>query len=1127
MLYMVYNIITGNPPENENTDQNDNLHFNSLKSSRTVLKKREMFNDWRDCWTRWLMSGGGQRHNFSEVDEEAAAPLLLRCLALTHAPILAVCPTMTMAEQLYAELQCWCGYFELQASLRYLPDAAENRQFIPENEIERIRVLHETLKGRADITVASVVSLLTVVPPPAQLSEREIVLRPAMRLPFNDFLERLVEMDYDDEFEVCTKGEFARRGGIVDVFSPAHEFPVRIEFWGDDIESLREFNPETQRSLREIEEYRLIPRSSFRRTDETGVDYFAYMEPYDPDLAVLFPEECLRQLERFAEPEHYHYWQQRFAAFPPEHRFLFLDPVESSSWSDAEPAGCYPAVAHLRKALPEELAGDGLEIMKQMMAEQVAQWVETGYRVTLLGRDEATFVHLQHWCEENQLDSPQIEIGSGMFPHGLILPEGPAAFLTEKEIFATQPMRKNTVMPVSRRRFNEAAEEEVFKADIDEGDLVVHLGHGIGIFRGIREVERRGACREVMVIEYQDQALIYVPVWQAALVSKYIGARAGSVALHKLGGKTWMKAKIEAERSVRAFALDMLRVQALRSSAVGFAFPPDDLSQRVFEDSFPYEDTADQVKAVADIKHDMCEAQPMDRLLCGDVGYGKTEVAIRAAFKAVMAGKQVAVLVPTTVLAQQHYYSFRERFAGYPVIIEMLSRFRSKSEQNEVIFRLKQKKVDIVIGTHRMVQDDIEFADLGLVVIDEEQRFGVTHKEKLKSFRSMVDVLTMTATPIPRTLYMSMSGLRDLSTIVTAPNLRLPVHTVVVHYDEKFIDDAIRKEVQRGGQVFYLHNRVKSIDETADRMRERMPDIRFGVGHGQMDEDELEQSMAEFLAGQIDVFICTTIIESGLDIPNANTIIIERADRFGLAELYQLRGRVGRWNRQAYAYLLLPKGDIITNDARKRLAAIRRYTHLGAGFKLALRDLEIRGAGNLLGAEQSGHINNVGFDLYCQLLRSTIGQLKGEAGTVLPEVDLFLEFVDFAHVAEEGKVAAGFPPDYINSERLRIEAYRRLGNMFSEEQVALFEQELEDRYGKLPEAAKNMLTVARIRIAAAETGFHSLKVQDNKILLENRKGVFRFESGRLPILDARNPAKYKLDHVLQMLQTIHSRFGHG
>jgi len=482
------------------------------------------------------------------------------------------------------------------------------------------------------------------------------------------------------------------------------------------------------------------------------------------------------------------------------------------------------------------------------------------------------------------------------------------------------------------------------------------------------------------------------------MVSRYIGSQA-TVTLHKIGGRKWVTAKIEAVKAVRDFAADMLRFQAVRNSTEGTVFPEDDLEQRVFEDAFPYEDTVDQKRAVIEIKADMHKSRPMDRLLCGDVGYGKTEVAIRVAFKAVMAGYQVAILVPTTVLAQQHYYSFTERFAQYPIVIEMLSRFRSPVEQKQIIEKMRSGGIDIIIGTHRLIQEDVGFAKLGLVIIDEEQRFGVKHKERLKHFRTAVDVLTMSATPIPRTLYMAMTGARDLSTIMTAPGLRLPIQTIVSHYDEKFVVESIRKEIRRGGQVFYIHNRIKTIQETADNLKRLLPEVKFAVGHGQMEEEELETAMTRFLSGKIDVLVCTTIIESGLDIPNANTIIIERADRFGLAELYQLRGRVGRWNRQAYAYLLLPQEQVISSDARKRISAIRRYTHLGAGFRLALRDLEIRGAGNLLGAEQSGHINTIGFDLYCQLLRSEVSRMSGGEDEFLPTVDVAIEFVDFAHEA--------------------------------------------------------------------------------------------------------------------------------
>jgi transcription-repair coupling factor (superfamily II helicase) len=517
----------------------------------------------------------------------------------------------------------------------------------------------------------------------------------------------------------------------------------------------------------------------------------------------------------------------------------------------------------------------------------------------------------------------------------------------------------------------------------------------------------------------------------------------------------------------------------------------------------------------------MQEARPMDRLLCGDVGYGKTEVAIRMAFKAVSAGYQVAVLVPTTVLAQQHFYSFSERFAEYPYTIDMLSRFRTPSEQADLIGKLKTGGIDIVIGTHRLFQEDIVFQKLGLVVIDEEQRFGVKHKERIKLYRSTVDVLTMSATPIPRTLYMAMAGARDLSTIMTAPGFRIPVKTIVAQYDDSFVVEAIRKEVKRGGQVFYIHNRVKTIEDVADKMMELMPDVRFGVAHGQMPEGDLELAMAEFLSGQVDVLICTTIIESGMDIPNANTIIIERADRFGLAELYQLRGRVGRWNRQAYAYLLLPKHNIITSDARKRISAIRRYTHLGAGFRLALRDLEIRGAGNLLGAEQSGHINNVGFDLYCQLLRMEVARMKGETVEFIPEVDLNIDFVHFAHEAPDDSLAAGFPPEYIPSERLRIEAYRRLSAVTSEEQLEAISDEFEDRYGALPAQAENMLDVTRVRVLAGRAGYTSVLVKEGKVYFKTRRDFYR-RNGVLPTINNNNPPKLKLRHLLDFARLLRS-----
>jgi len=1079
-----------------------------------------MQHNWRKNWLSWLASLPPSSPCLAGVEDETIAPLILRCALSTRTPLLIVCPILPIAEETVEELRLWMQELGLDLSLRFLPEAAQQGHYIPENESERIRILHETMAGPVDLTITSLSALINPIPPPEQLSRGELILEPNMDIAFNDLLEKLVEFDYDDEFEVCVKGEFSRRGGIIDIFSPSHDFPARIEFWGDTIESIRQFDPDSQRSVGAISEYRVISRAGLDNDDERS-DYFEYMSPFHPIIVEVYPEQCRLHLERFGHAETIARWETICMSDP--RNLHLLDAIEAGSSGNSF-AGCSPAVTHLKKILPEELSSGGTEILQRLTAEQIRQWHETGYQIILLGRDAATHEHLLAWCEEFQLPSENITVDTALLPHGIIVPELRLVLLTEKELFAARQLRRTPIIsqpvpPQAQKTSNESFEEEVFRADIDEGDLVVHIIHGIGIFRGIRELKQKGSAREVIVIEYQDSALLYVPVWQAGMVSKYIGARAGSVKLHRLGGKKWLQSKIDAERAVRAFAIDLIKIQALRAATGGTAFPPDDLAQRIFEDAFPYEETADQLKSAAEIKNDMCATRPMDRLLCGDVGYGKTEVAIRAAFKAVNSGKQVAIMVPTTVLAQQHYYSFRERFSGHPIIIETLSRFKTRTEQNQIIQHLRDGKVDIIIGTHRLVQDDVIFRDLGLVVIDEEQRFGVKQKEKLKSLRATVDVLTMTATPIPRTLYMSMSGIRDLSTIITAPGIRLPVQTVVAHFDEPFVCSAIRNEVKRGGQVFYLHNRIKSIKDISDHLQKLLPDIRFGIGHGQMDETELEEVMEKFLTGQIDVLISTTIIESGLDIPNANTIIIERADRFGLAELYQLRGRVGRWNRQAYAYLLLPKSDIITPDARKRLAAIRRYTHLGAGFKLALRDLEIRGAGNLLGAEQSGYINNIGFELYCQLLRSTVAQLKGEQTEVLPEVDLNINFVEYAHQTQPNLAPAALPPELIPSERLRIEAYRRLGNMTRLADVDNFHDELEDRFGTLPEAAENMLKITKIRILTALAGFNSLSMQTNRIILENAKGVYR-RNGQIPIINPNDTPKQQLENLYQTVALI-------
>jgi transcription-repair coupling factor (superfamily II helicase) len=678
--------------------------------------------------------------------------------------------------------------------------------------------------------------------------------------------------------------------------------------------------------------------------------------------------------------------------------------------------------------------------------------------------------------------------------------------------------------------------------ELEEGDFVVHLQYGIGRFLGLKNLPA-GSSRhpstlnlqlstgtECLVIEYAPQhpgdepPKLYVPVTEAHLVGKYVGVGKVRPPLNTLGGTRWNRAKEQAVRAVRDVAAELLQIQAVRESQAGHSFPPDVPWQREFEGAFIFEETPDQLRAISETKFDMERPKPMDRLICGDVGFGKTEIAIRAAFKAVMGGKQVAVLVPTTVLAQQHFNTFRERMADYPVRIELLSRFRTHREQQRIVRDLAAGAVDIVIGTHRLIQSDIGFKELGLVVIDEEQRFGVLHKEKFKRLRTLVDVLTLSATPIPRTLYLALTGARDMSTIQTPPHDRLPVETIVVQYDERVIRDAIQRELNRGGQVFFLHNRVMTIEIMRSKLQMLVPNARIVVGHGQMESDELEEVMTKFVNGEADVLLSTTIIESGLDIPNANTIIIDRADRFGLSDLYQLRGRVGRYKHQAYAYLLLPRHASLLTDVRKRISAIRQYSTLGSGFKIAMRDLEIRGAGNLLGSEQSGHITAVGFELYCQLLKQSVSALKGEKVKPRVEVSLKLDFLGSEDVKREtGSVNpasrithhASLPHNYVTEPQHRIEMYRKLAQATDKAALESLTRELRDRFGPLPAAVELLLQVAELKILASEKAVTIIEVKEDKLML-TRHGDFITLGGKFPRL-IRKEAKARLKEIKKLL----------
>lgn len=1081
--------------------------------------------NWRKILKKYLADSTAAAVSRGGVDPGTVALPLLRAAVSGNSPLIAALPELNLVDRVVAEIEALNRELEIDLKMLVIPESGRGKLLFPGGESRRARALNSALNGRFDLVIGSIHALLAPAPPPEETRDAQLVLVPGMEIPIGELVEKLVRLDYDDEYEVSVAGEFARRGGIVDIFSPAHDAPCRIEFFGDEIDSMRTFSPESQRSTGSVSEYRVIGRAGITAGGAADADLFCYFAHRNWRLLTVYPESCLDRLEKYASPEVCRrwetLWEEKEAA---QEAMAFYDAASEAYHPEAEAADVFPAAGEIAGEIGESAKAGAEELRRQMLLGNLRRAADSGMRVVALAPHPENLPALEAWCTRNELAVCHPSFDVAGIGAGFSLPAEQLLLITEKELitagFSREGRTAEGEVPAPVSADPAAVPVPEFSlADLDEGDYAVHIDHGIGIFRGFRTLTSRGVSREVLVIEYADNQILYVPLLQAHKVSRYLGSP-GKVTLHRLGGVRWSRDKESARRSVRSYAADMLRLQAMRQAAPGIVFPPDTAETRAFLRAFPFNDTPDQRRSTAEIRADMESPRPMDRLLCGDVGYGKTELAMRAAFKAVSAGYQVAILAPTTVLAQQHYYSFRERFAAYPYTIDVLSRFRSASEQNEIIRRLGNGGIDIIIGTHRLCNPELKFHNLGLVVIDEEQRFGVKHKERLRRFRAEVDVLTMSATPIPRTLYLAMAGARDLSTLMTAPKLRLPVKTVIAPEEDRLVVQAIEAELARGGQVYYLHNRVRTIEEVAKKLRSLLPDVRFAVAHGQMPEEELEAVMTSFLEGKIDCLVCSTIIESGLDVPNANTIIIERADRFGLAELYQLRGRVGRWKHQAYAYMLLPKSQLVTSDARKRLSAIRRCSNLGAGFQLALRDLEIRGSGNLLGAEQSGHLNTIGFDLYCHLLKQEVGKLRGEKSEFLPEVEMAIDFISFTLTAPDGKLAAAFPPEYIGGDRLRLDAYRRLSALNSEEELADFAAELRDRYGKLPKCAETLLEVVRLRILAAQAGYEHFTVVDGRVTLNNPGGTIYRKKGLQPVIDYRNPPELRLVHLLALLREI-------
>jgi transcription-repair coupling factor (superfamily II helicase) len=986
----------------------------------------------------------------------------------------------------------------------------------------------------------------------------ELLISCGHELSFDKISKELVtKFDYSSEVVCEEPGQFAIRGGLIDIYPVNAANPVRIDFFGDTVEEIRTFDPTSQRATGCLNET-IISSISNNDTEERLGEFLRYL----PDSVLWYfnePENLLR-----THPLIFHATGKK--ASEKANVSMIWDRSESpcdfflaTSEIDAG-AGIFdqsPKIPLKIKELIPEL--DKCQFAEASFLDEKNNHNKTAKIIELLRKfkelEYKIFITIGAEVEQKRIESILHEnglpdLGYQTIPVGLhqgfacekergnlclssFMPSGGNGFIivTSREILGRErsrrPMRSKRAQ-VLRREVDHALDF----AELVDGDLLVHLQHGICRFSTLGKIDQNGKSEEAITVEFADGILLHVPLQESHLLSRYVGLNKARPKLAKLGGKTWSKTREAAELAAIDLAADLLRLQASRDSEKGHAFSVDDKWQKEFEDSFPFSETTDQLRSIHEVKHDMESEKPMDRLVCGDVGYGKTEVAMRAAFKAIMDGKQVALLAPTTILCQQHLQTFAERMKEFPVTIEMLSRFRTTGQQKKILKSLLSGSLDMVIGTHRIFSDDIKFKDLGLLIIDEEQRFGVEHKEKLKRMKANIDVLTLTATPIPRTLYFAMVGVRSFSTIETAPVNRRPIRTEVVRGTNDILKRAVELEVRRGGQIFYLHNRVKSIDAVARKLNNLFPKLRILIGHGQMSESELEQVMLDFIAGNADILLCTTIIESGLDIPNCNTILIEEADKFGLSQLYQLRGRVGRFTKQAYAYLLINPLLPVKDKARKRLSALRSTSSMGAGFKIALRDLELRGAGNLLGSEQSGHIAGVGFEMYCKLLRESVSRLKGEELSLRPSAVVRLDFLHtdetFTDENVKGSMASCLPSAYINEPKLRIELYRKIAGIMELQEIDELKDELTDRFGPIPVSVNALMYETEIKCLAQEAGFDSIANNGNDLLCRKvrssrKEGVqYLRVSGNLPRVQANDPL-LKLKEIIRFLKI----YNHG
>ena len=1131
----------------------------------------------------------GQARLLTGVGLEARA-LLTTALAKAHAGTtsVALVADPRRAEATAAEVELAGQWLDAVEPLEVLhfpeeppPDIDANRR--ADRICERLAVLSSLLQTKETkrLVIATPEALLGACPERTQFEAQQLKLRVGEEYAFSKLIAQLTgPLNYDSEALCENPGQLATRGGLIDLYPYDANEPYRIDFFGDEIESIRTFDPASQRTLQSVESITIaaaVAPESSSSEDGKLIDYLPKhsINWICEDPALLTREHPLRfEKNRASSGNLRSFYQVRERRANSEDRLIGICEVDTDpqlfEGTERLELSTEPTSNYRLHTDATQVGYDRFESEQSARSKfelQIAEWTKKEkLAIYFAVSSEEESKRIRELLADNPFTTklkPKFVTGSigggfvyrpkaGVPPSGGLLLSKPAkagtptsgfVLVADHEYFGTRRRKLSTRKERARPMISQVDQMLDF-TELADGDPLVHLQHGICLFRGLTKLEVQGGSKEVISVEFAGDMTIHVPLHESHLLTRYVGLTKCTPKLGKIGGALWGKTRAAAEVATLDYAAELLNLHAQRSNAAGYAFPPDHDWQKSFENAFPYKETPDQLRAIDAAKEDMEKPLPMDRLICGDVGFGKTEVAIRAALKAVLAGKQVAVLVPTTVLCQQHFNTFKERMAQFPVIVDMVSRFRSAKQNKEIIANTAEGKIDIVVGTHRLLSKDVHFSNLGLLVVDEEQRFGVKQKEAIKKLRANVDILTLSATPIPRTLYLAMAGARAMSVIETPPVDRRPIETIVRSYDPNLVKSAIQAETDRGGQVFYLHNRVSTIDGVANAIREMHPRLKVAVGHGQMEEGRLEKIMTKFVAGDFDVLVCTTIIESGIDIPNCNTLIIEGADRFGLAQLYQIRGRVGRFKRQAYAYLLLHRHATLVEQAQKRLNALKQHNQLGAGFRIAMRDLELRGAGNLLGAQQSGHIAGIGFELYCQLLKQSVSRLKGEPGADRIRAEVKLDFIasgegsstrrstsgtrSFAAIKDaeyqnrKAKIIeAALPTDYIAEPRLRIDLYRRLALAGQRETVRQIADELADRFGQPPLPAQALITISEVRVLAELAGVRRVETEGDRLICRlaqpDKKGEFLKSGTRFPRLTRKDPL-LRLAEIQKFLQ---------